>query len=120
MLRAKMLHQLQAMTSNEHIARSDEICACGFDSPAGQKAQSAVLSPLRTAPQIEALEAGAVVTGESTFIIPQTMRVEAQLNLPFSGYAAHAFKLGICFAFQHTETIPIEPHDAIMNAVICA
>jgi hypothetical protein len=85
------------------------------------KAQSAVfLSPLRTEPQIEALEAGAVVTGESTFIILQTMRVQTQLGLPFSGYAAHVFKLGICFAFQNAETIPIELHDAIMNPVICA
>jgi 5-formyltetrahydrofolate cyclo-ligase len=148
-LRAKMLHQLQAMTSDERIARSDKICACVFDSPAWQKAQSVVLfSPLRTEPQIGPLEAGAVTTGKSTFIIPQTLRVEAQLELPFSpelilvpalaflhsghrlgrgggfydrllsGRAAQAFKLGICFAFQLVETIPIEPHDAIMNAVI--
>jgi 5-formyltetrahydrofolate cyclo-ligase len=89
-----------------------------------------------------------VTLGKSTFIILQTMGVETQLDLPFSpelilvralafshsghrlgrgggfydrllsGRVAQAFKLGICFAFQLVETIPTEPHDAIMNAVI--
>jgi len=144
-----MLHQFQAMTPDERIAWSDEICASVFDSPAWQKAQSVVLfSPLRTEPQIGPLEAGAVTSGKSTFIIPSTMGVETQLDLPFSpelilvpalafshsdtdsaaGEAlttgscrdvAQAFKLGICFAFQLVETtIPIELHDAIMDAVI--
>ncbi len=148
-LRAKMLHQLQAITSEERIARSEKICARVFDSPAWHKAQSVVLfSPLRTEPQIGPLEAGAVATGKSTFVIPQTLRVEAQLDLPFSpelilvpalafshsghrlgraggfydgllsGRAAQAFKLGICFAFQLVETIPFEPHDVIMDAVM--
>jgi 5-formyltetrahydrofolate cyclo-ligase len=148
-LRVKMLHQLRAMTSDDRTARSEKICAYVFDSPAWQKAQSVVLfSPLRTEPQIGSLEAAAVTTGKLTFIIPQTLRAEAQLDLPFSpelilvpalafshsgyrlgrgggfydrllsGRAAQAFKLGICFALQLVETIPIEPHDAIMNAVI--
>lgn len=148
-LRAGMLPQLQAMTSDDRIARSEKICARVFDSPAWRNAQSVLLfSPLRTEPQIAALETAAVAEGKSTFIVPQTLRVESQLDLPFApelvlvpglafshsghrlgrgggfydrllaGRAAHALKLGICFDFQLVETILIEPHDAIMNAVI--
>lgn len=99
--RAKMLHQFQAMTSDERIARSDEICASVFDSPAWQKAQSVVLfSPLRTEPQIGLLEAGAVTSGKSTFIIPSTMGVETQLDLPFSPELILLPRTGL-FAFGH-------------------
>jgi 5-formyltetrahydrofolate cyclo-ligase len=117
-LRARILQQRWA-----------NICTRVFDSPTWQKARSvALFSPLRTEPQIGPLEAGAVTTGKSTFIIPQTMRVEAQFDLPFSpelilvpalvGTRRTSIQLGICFAFQLVETIPIEPHAAIMNAVI--
>jgi len=34
------------------------------------------------------------------------------------GKASQAFKLGICFSFQIVETVPSEPHDAILNAVV--
>ena len=148
-LRAKMLFQLQAMTSNDRVARSERICARVFDSSIWREAQRVLLfSPLQTEPLIAPLKTAAVAAGKVTFIIPQTLRIEADLDLPFSpelilvpglafshsghrlgrsdgfydrllgGRAAKAFKLGICFAFQLLETIPVEPHDAIMNAII--
>jgi len=148
-LRARMLDQLRAMTSDDRIARSEKICARVFDSPSWRGAQSVLLfSPMRTEPQIAPLETAAVAAGKSTFIIPQTLRAESQLDLPFSpelvlvpglafsrdghrlgrgggfydrlltGRASNSIKVGICFAFQLVETIPIEPHDAIMDAVM--
>jgi 5-formyltetrahydrofolate cyclo-ligase len=35
-----------------------------------------------------------------------------------AGRAANAFKLGICFSFQLLDTIPTEPHDIVMNAIV--
>ena len=35
-----------------------------------------------------------------------------------AGRAAQAFKLGICFSFQLLDTIPTEPHDIVMDAVV--
>jgi 5-formyltetrahydrofolate cyclo-ligase len=148
-LRAQMLQQLQTMTSDDRIARSEKICARVFDSPAWQTARAVLLfSSMRTEPQIAALETAAVTEGKSIFIIPQTLRVESELELTFTpdlvlvpglafsraghrlgrgggfydrllrGRAAHAIKVGVCFAFQLVEAVPIEPHDAIMNAVM--
>jgi 5-formyltetrahydrofolate cyclo-ligase len=34
------------------------------------------------------------------------------------GRAAQAFKLGICFSFQLVDTVPSEPPDVIMDAVV--
>ncbi len=34
------------------------------------------------------------------------------------GRAASAFKLGVCFSFQRLETIPLEPHDIVMDQVM--
>ena len=34
------------------------------------------------------------------------------------GRAAQAFKLGICFSFQIVDSVPAEPHDAVMDAVV--
>ncbi|MBQ0049824.1 MAG: 5-formyltetrahydrofolate cyclo-ligase [Bacteroidales bacterium] len=32
---------------------------------------------------------------------------------------AHHYKIGICFDFQHVEAVPSEPHDVLMDEVIC-
>ena len=148
-LRAKMLDQLRALKSDDRVARSEKICARVFGSAHWRDAQSVLLfSPLRTEPQIATLETAAVVAGKSTFIIPQTLRGEAQPNLPFPpelilvpglafshsgqrlgrgggfydrflvGQGAKVFKLGVCFEFQLLESIPVEPHDAVMDVVI--
>jgi hypothetical protein len=45
---------------------------------------------------------------------PQAMTSDERIV----GTRRTSITLGICFAFQLVETIPIEPHDAIMNAVI--
>ena len=34
-----------------------------------------------------------------------------------AGPAAKAYKLGVCFDFQLLESIPIEPHDIVMDTV---
>jgi len=35
-----------------------------------------------------------------------------------TGPAAGAYKLGVCFDFQLLESIPIEPHDIVMDTVV--
>jgi 5-formyltetrahydrofolate cyclo-ligase len=80
--------------------------------------------------------------------IPQSPKAEADLHLPDSidlilvpgvafsndrqrlgrgggffdrllaGRAAKAFKLGICFSFQIVDTMPVEGHDVLMDAVV--
>jgi 5-formyltetrahydrofolate cyclo-ligase len=35
-----------------------------------------------------------------------------------AGPAAAAYKLGVCFDFQLLESIPIEPHDIVMDTVV--
>ncbi|HEY8650213.1 MAG TPA: 5-formyltetrahydrofolate cyclo-ligase [Chthoniobacterales bacterium] len=35
-----------------------------------------------------------------------------------AGPAAEAYKLGVCFDFQLLESIPIEPHDIVMDTVV--
>jgi 5-formyltetrahydrofolate cyclo-ligase len=80
--------------------------------------------------------------------IPQSPKAEADLHLPDSidlilvpgvafsndrqrlgrgggffdrllaGRAAKAFKLGICFSFQIVDTMPVEGHDVVMDAVV--
>ena len=148
-LRARMLDRLRTMSSDERTARSEMICARVVDSVVWKDSRAVVLfAPLRTEPQIASLEAAAVAEGKSTFIIPQRLRVEAELQLPFApdlilvpglafsasghrlgrgggiydrllgGRGAAAHKLAICFAFQRFETIPIELHDVVMNAII--
>ena len=80
--------------------------------------------------------------------IPQSARSEAQLHLPetidlvlvpglafskdrhrlgrgggffdrlLAGRAAQAFKLGVCFSFQLLDSVPIDAHDILMDAVV--
>jgi 5-formyltetrahydrofolate cyclo-ligase len=35
-----------------------------------------------------------------------------------AGRAAGAFKLGVCFSFQLLETIPTEPNDITIDAIV--
>jgi 5-formyltetrahydrofolate cyclo-ligase len=148
-LRARMQLQLLAVTSDDRTARSEKICARVVDSREWQNAKTVILfSSLRTEPEICALESAAIAERKSTFVIPRSWGVEADLELPFApelilvpglafspsgsrlgrggGFydrllgtrAGGAFKLGICFGFQVLEAIPTEPHDARMNRVI--
>lgn len=146
--RRAMLLQLQDMTIEERAARSEKICARVVDCEAWQSAKRVLLfSPLRTEPQIAPLHTAAVAHKE-TFVIPPTLRVEAELELPFTpdlvlvpglafsrdnhrlgrgggfydrllaGRASAAYKLAVCFSIQLREAIPTDPHDIVVDAVI--
>jgi 5-formyltetrahydrofolate cyclo-ligase len=147
--RRAMLLQLQDMTIEERAARSEKICARVADCEAWQNAKRVLLfSPLRIEPQIAPLQTTAVAAGTETFVIPPTLRVESELDLPFTpdlvlvpglafsrgnhrlgrgggfydrllaGRAASAYKLGVCYNIQLRETIPTDPHDVLVDAVI--
>lgn len=147
--RRAMLLQLQELSVTERAARSEKICARVAETTEWQRAKRILLfSPLGTEPQIAPLETAALAANCEAFIIPPTLRDEAQLELPFApdlvlvpglaftreghrlgrgggfydrllaGRAAAAFKLGICFNFQLRDTLPTEPHDAKVDAVI--
>ena len=107
-----------------------------------------LFSPIRSEPDIAPLGAIATGAGKQIAVMPTTLRNEADLELPFipdlvlvpgvafsrgghrlgrgggfydrllTGRAKNASKLGICFALQLLESIPIEPHDAVLDAVI--
>ena len=148
-LRRAMLLELQAMSSHDRAKRSEKICARVVESLHWQTAKRMVLfSPLRTEPQIAPLETAAVAAAREVFIIPPTLRQEAELELPFvpdfilvpglvftragrrlgrgggfydrllAGRARGACKLGVCFALQLRDRIPHEPHDAVVDLVI--
>ena len=107
-----------------------------------------LFSPIRSEPDISPLGAAATEAGKGIAIMPTTLRTESQLELPFipdlvlvpglafsraghrlgrgggfydrllAGRAKNARKLGICFASQLLESVPIEEHDAVLDAVI--
>jgi 5-formyltetrahydrofolate cyclo-ligase len=107
-----------------------------------------LFSPIRSEPDIAPLSALAAEAGKQTAIMPTALRDESHLELPFipdlvlvpgvafsraghrlgrgggfydrllTGRAKNARKLGICFALQLLDSIPIEPHDAVLDAVI--
>jgi 5-formyltetrahydrofolate cyclo-ligase len=107
-----------------------------------------LFSPLPSEPIITPLKLDCDARKVSAFIIPQTARTESELHLPetidfilvpglafsqdrhrlgrgggffdrlLAGRAADAFKLGVCFSFQLLETIPTEPHDVVIDAIV--
>ena len=107
-----------------------------------------LFSPIRTEPEIAPVGSAATDAGKQIAIMPTTLRNESELELPFipdlvlvpglafsraghrlgrgggfydrflSGRARNAHKLGICFASQLLDRIPIEEHDAVLDAVI--
>lgn len=107
-----------------------------------------LFSPLRTEPQVAPLHTAAVATGKETLVIPPTLRVESALELPFTpdlvlvpglafsrdnhrlgrgggfydrllaGRASPAYKLAVCYQIQLRDTVPIDAHDVIVDAVI--
>lgn len=146
--RRAMLLQLQEMTLEERAAASEKICARVVDCDAWRNANRVLLfSPLRTEPQIAPLQTSAVANKQA-FIIPPTLRVESELELPFApdlvlvpglafsrdnhrlgrgggfydrllaGRGSSAYKLGVCFHLQLRNAIPTDPHDVILDAVI--
>jgi 5-formyltetrahydrofolate cyclo-ligase len=107
-----------------------------------------LFSPLPSEPIIVPLKLDCDARKVSVATIPQTAGIESDLHLPeamdlilvpglaFSkdrhrlgrgggffdrllvGRAAGAFKLGVCFSFQLLETIPTEPHDIAIDAIV--
>ena len=107
-----------------------------------------LFSPLRSEPDISPLTAAAGEAGKRTSIMPTKLRIESLLELPFvpdlvlvpglafsraghrlgrgggfydrllAGRARNATTLGVCFATQLLESMPTEPHDAVLGAVI--
>ncbi len=104
--------------------------------------------PLPSEPIITPLKLDCDARKVICMTIPQSARNETELRLPESidlilvpgvafskdrhrlgrggglfdrllaGPAAKAFKLGVCFSFQIAETVPVEQHDAVMDAVV--
>jgi 5-formyltetrahydrofolate cyclo-ligase len=103
---------------------------------------------MRTEPQISPLHTAALAQAKTGFVIPPTLRHEAELELSFApdlvlvpglafstanhrlgrgggfydrllaGRAAQAFKLAVCFRFQVLEAIAHEAHDMTVDAII--
>lgn len=66
---------------------------------------------------------------EATLVIPSTLRVESQIELPFTpdlvvvpGIAFsrnnRRLRLGVCYRIQLRDTIPIDGPDILLDAVI--
>ena len=148
-MRDEMMVKLRALTPNDRLARSAQICARVLQSSVWQNARAiALFSPLRSEPEISFLQHSAQIGGQTIMMIPPMLRVETDLELVetpdlilvpgvafsrdlhrlgrgngfydrlLAGRAASALKLGVCFSFQRLETIPIEPHDAVLDQVI--
>jgi 5-formyltetrahydrofolate cyclo-ligase len=148
-MRDEMMAKLRALTPNDRLARSAQICARVLQSSIWQNARAiALFSPLRSEPEISFLQNSARSGGQTMMMIPPMLRVEADLELSetpdlilvpaiafsrdghrlgrghgfydrlLAGRAATAFKLGVCFSFQRLETVPVEPHDIVMDQVM--
>jgi 5-formyltetrahydrofolate cyclo-ligase len=107
-----------------------------------------LFSPLPSEPIITPLKLDCEARKVSCTTIAQSSRNESELQLPdtidfilvpgvafskdrhrlgrgggffdrlLAGRGAKAFKLGLCFSFQLLESIPTEPHDIVMDAVV--
>ncbi len=113
-----------------------------------RSARVLLFSPMRVEPDIAPLQPAASSSGKVVATIPSTVRDESQLDLPFApdlilvpgvafspdghrlgrgggfydrllaGRARAAFKIGICFRLQLRTSLPCEPHDVLLDAVI--
>jgi 5-formyltetrahydrofolate cyclo-ligase len=107
-----------------------------------------IFVPLPSEPIITPLKLDCEARKISCVTIAQSSRSEAELHLPdaidlilvpglafskdrhrlgrgggffdrlLAGRATDAFKLGICFSFQVLDSIPVEPHDIVMDAIV--
>jgi len=145
-LREAMKQRLRALTAEDRQSLSDEICERVLEMTSWLEAQSIVLfSPLPSEPIITPLKLDCDARKIPEVVIPQSPKNGLHLpdqidlilvpGLAFSkdrhrlgrgggffdrllaGPAARTFKLGICFSFQVVDTIPIEAHDVVLDAV---
>jgi 5-formyltetrahydrofolate cyclo-ligase len=107
-----------------------------------------LFSPLPSEPIVTPLKLDCEARKIAVATIPQTAGNESDLHLPetmdlilvpglafskdrhrlgrgggffdrlLAGRAAGTFKLGVCFSFQLLETIPTEPHDIAIDAIV--
>jgi 5-formyltetrahydrofolate cyclo-ligase len=81
-MRNEMMAKLRALTPNDRLARSAQICARVLQSSTWQKARAiALFSPLRSEPEISFLQNSAQSEGQVLMIIPPMLRVEGDLEL---------------------------------------
>ena len=104
--------------------------------------------PMRTEVDIGGVTSAALVARKEMAVVPTTLRAESDLHLPFvadlilvpglafgrdghrlgrgggfydrllDGRGRSATKVGVCFAFQLHDAVPVEAHDTVLNAVI--
>lgn len=146
-LREEMRHRVRELTAEDRQSLSDEICERVLLMEPWQGAQRILLfSPLPSEPIITPLKLDCEARKVSCATVPPSPKPDFQLPesidlvlvpaLAFSqdrhrlgrgggffdrllaGPAANAFKLGICFSFQLLDSIPSEPHDIVMDAVV--
>src|SRR5574340_252469 len=145
-LREKMKQQLRGLTAEERLSLSEEICDRILQMRQWQEAENVVLfSPLPSEPIIAPLKMDCDARKVPEVLIPQNPKNGLHLpeqvdlilvpGLAFSrdrhrlgrgggffdrllaGPGAKAFKLGICFPFQVPDSVPIEAHDVVLDAV---
>ena len=81
-MRDEMMAKLRALTPNDRLARSAQICARVLQSSIWQNARAiALFSPLRSEPEISFLQNSARSGGQTMMMIPPMLRVEADLEL---------------------------------------
>lgn len=137
------------LTAEERASRSAKIRTQILESDSWRKAERVLLfSPMRSEPDIAALSEPANAGDKRIVMIPQSLRHEHELDLPFrpdyllvpglafsrdghrlgrgggfydrllAGRARDASKIGVCFALQLANDIPRADHDVILDAVI--
>jgi 5-formyltetrahydrofolate cyclo-ligase len=146
-LRDEMRHRVRELTAEDRQSLSDEICERVLELTPWAEAQNIVLfTPLPSEPIITPLKLDCDARKIACAVVPPSPKADLRLpesidlvlvpGLAFSqdrhrlgrgggffdrllaGPAANAFKLGICFSFQLLDSIPAEPHDIVMDAVV--
>jgi 5-formyltetrahydrofolate cyclo-ligase len=127
-LRSRMRQRLTELSFNERDSRSKQIHERIVRSPEWQKARSVQKVITTIAPTIRVeteLQFG--TTKIDLIVVPDLAfsrdghrlgRGGGFFDRLLAGPGAAAYKLGVCFDFQLLESIPIEPHDIVMDTVV--
>jgi 5-formyltetrahydrofolate cyclo-ligase len=127
-LRSRMRQRLTELSSNERDSRSKQIHERIVRSPEWQKARSAQKVITTIAPTIRVETELQFGTDKIDLIVIPGLAFSRDghglgrgggfFDRLLAGPAAAAYKLGVCFDFQFLESIPIEPHDIVMDTVV--
>ncbi|MEP6709173.1 MAG: 5-formyltetrahydrofolate cyclo-ligase [Verrucomicrobiota bacterium] len=126
-LRSRMRQRLTESSSDERDSRSKQICERIVRSPEWQKAKRiALFVPLRSEPDINGLNEETRSAQKLTTTIAPTIRVEIELQfgtdkidlivVPGLAFSRDGHRLSRAGGFF--ESIPIEPHDIVMDTVV--